>query len=68
MVEQAFRTRNVAKALRDDARIGSIEKGKDATMLLVDGNPLQDIKAVENISIVMFNGQQINRADLLKPE
>lgn len=61
-------TLNAAKALRADARIGSIEKGKDATMLIVDGNPLQDIKAIENISIVMFQGEVVNRADLFKPE
>lgn len=61
-------TLNAARALRADARIGSIEKGKDATLLIVDGNPLQDIKAVENISMVMFKGEQVNRADLFKPE
>ncbi|HEX4135238.1 MAG TPA: amidohydrolase family protein [Bryobacteraceae bacterium] len=61
-------TLNAAKALRADQRLGSIEKGKDATMLVVDGNPLQDIKATEAISFVMFKGENIDRAQLLKPE
>jgi imidazolonepropionase-like amidohydrolase/ABC-type multidrug transport system permease subunit len=57
-----------AKALRAGARLGSIEKGKDATMLVVDGNPLQDVKATEAISFVMFKGERINRAELFKQE
>ena len=36
-----------------DDRVGSIEKGKDATLLVVDGNPLDDIKATEAISFVV---------------
>ena len=61
-------TLNAAKALRADARLGSIEKGKDATMLVVDGNPLQDIKATEAISFVMLKGERVDRAELFKPE
>ena len=61
-------TLNAAKSLRADARFGSIEKGKEATMLVVDGNPLQDIKAAEAISFVMFKGERVNRAELLKQE
>jgi imidazolonepropionase-like amidohydrolase len=61
-------TLNAAKALRAGARMGSIEKGKDATMLVVDGNPLLDIKATEAISFVMLKGERVDRAELLKPE
>lgn len=57
-------TLNSANALGAGARFGSIEKGKDATMLVVDGNPLQDIKATEAISSVIFKGERIDRADL----
>ena len=57
-----------ARALRAGARLGSIEKGKDATMLAVDGNPLQDVKATEAVSFVMFKGERINRAELFKQE
>ncbi len=57
-------TLNSARALRSESRFGSVEKGKDATMLVVDGNPLQDVKALEAISFVMFKGERINRAGL----
>ncbi len=59
-------TLNSAKALHADQRIGSIEKGKDATILVVDGNPLEDIKATEAIAFVMFKGEPINRSALFK--
>ena len=59
-------TLNSAKALHADQRLGSIEKGKDATMLVVDGNPLDDIKATEAISFVMFKGERIDRSELFK--
>jgi imidazolonepropionase-like amidohydrolase/ABC-type multidrug transport system permease subunit len=69
-VERALEaaTLNAAKALRVATRTGSIEKGKDATMVVVDGNPLQDIKAVEAISFVMFKGERVNRAELFRQE
>jgi enamidase len=57
-------TLNSAKALGAGARFGSLEIGKDATMLVVDGNPLQDIKATEAISFVIFKGERIDRASL----
>ncbi len=59
-------TLNAAKALHAATRIGSIEPGKDATLLIVDGNPLQDIKATEAISQVMFKGENVDRSDLLQ--
>jgi imidazolonepropionase-like amidohydrolase len=61
-------TLNAAKVLRADGRMGSIEKGKEATMLIVDGNPLEDIRAAEAISMVVFKGERLNRSELLKPQ
>ena len=61
-------TLNAARALRAEARFGSIAKGKEATMLVVDGNPLLDIKATEAISFVMLKGERVDRAELFKPE
>jgi imidazolonepropionase-like amidohydrolase len=61
-------TLNGAKALRAADRFGSIEKGKEATLLVVDGNPLTDIKALEAISSVMFKGDRINRPALFDQE
>ena len=59
-------TFNAAKLLRADSRFGSIEKGKEATLLLVDGNPLQDVKALSAISSVFMKGERVNRAELFK--
>ena len=61
-------TLNSAKALGAGARLGSLEPGKDATMLVVDGNPLQDIKAIEAISFVIFKGERIDRSGLFDQE
>jgi hypothetical protein len=33
---------------------------------VVDGNPLDDIKATEAISFVMFKGERVDRSDLFK--
>jgi Imidazolonepropionase and related amidohydrolases len=57
-------TYNAAKLLRAEQRLGSIRKGYDANLLLVDGNPLQDISATERISAVFFRGERIDRAGL----
>jgi len=61
-------TYNAARLLRADNHIGSIRVGNDADLLLVDGNPLEDITAVERISIVIFKGEQIDRSDLFNQE
>jgi imidazolonepropionase-like amidohydrolase len=45
-----------ARFFRIDERLGSIEKGKLADLILVEGDPLQDIKAMRNIKRVMLNG------------
>jgi imidazolonepropionase-like amidohydrolase len=59
-------TSNAAKLLRADARIGTVEKGKEATLLIVDGNPLQDVKALSAISAVFMKGERVNRAELFE--
>jgi imidazolonepropionase-like amidohydrolase len=57
-------TGNGAALLRAGNRIGGIRKGMDADLLLVDGNPLQDIGATERISLVVFKGERLQRPDL----
>ena len=54
-------TLNAARLLRADQRIGTIEKGKEASLLIVDGNPLQDIHALSSISNVFFKGERVMR-------
>ncbi len=58
-------TGNAAKLLGAEGRLGCIAKGCDASLLLVDGNPLQDIGATERISLVVYKGERIRRASLL---
>ena len=55
-----------ANLLRAANRIGGIRKGMEADLLLVDGNPLQDIAATERISLVVFKGERIRRAELFE--
>jgi len=59
-------TFNAAKLLRADSRIGTIEKGKEATILIVDGNPLQDVRSLSAVSTVFMKGERVNRAALLQ--
>ncbi len=59
-------TGNAAKLLRAGKQIGTIRKGLDADLLLVDGNPLIDITATERISLVVFKGERVHRPDLFE--
>ena len=59
-------TGNAAKLLRADDRIGTIEKGKEASLLVVDGNPLQDVRALSSISVVLLKGERVNRATIFE--
>jgi imidazolonepropionase-like amidohydrolase len=59
-------TGNAAKLLHADHQIGTIREGLDADLLLVDGNPLQDIAATERISLVVFKGERLHRPDLFE--
>ncbi|HEY2799818.1 MAG TPA: amidohydrolase family protein [Chthoniobacterales bacterium] len=59
-------TANAAKLLRANQHIGTIEKGKDATLLIVDGNPLQDVHALSAISTVILKGERVRRPELFE--
>jgi len=58
-------TANAARLLGDD-KIGSIRAGNDADLLIVDGNPLEDISATERISTVVFKGERLDRSSLFE--
>jgi imidazolonepropionase-like amidohydrolase len=57
-------TLNPAKFLGLDDRLGTIEKGKLADLVLLDANPLEDIANTERIAGVVANGRYFSRADL----
>ncbi len=59
-------TLNGARALGVDDRLGSIEAGKLADLVVVRGDPLQDIRATRNVELVVKNGQIHRPGDLLE--
>jgi imidazolonepropionase-like amidohydrolase/ABC-type multidrug transport system permease subunit len=59
-------TANAANLLRADVRLGTFEKGKDATLLVVDGNPLQDVRALSAISSVFLKGERVARTTIFE--
>ena len=59
-------TSNSARLLGAADRIGLIREGYDATLLLVDGNPLDDIFATERISAVLLKGERVSRQTILE--
>jgi len=54
-------TRNAARTLGVDAKVGTIEPGKAADILLLDANPLDDIKNTRKIRAVIKGGRAVPR-------
>ncbi|MGH6828844.1 MAG: amidohydrolase family protein [Rhizomicrobium sp.] len=59
----AAATVNPARLLNLDA--GTIEKGKLADIVLVEGNPLDDIENANNVRWVILNGRLFSEQDLV---
>jgi len=57
-------TLNPAKFLGMEDRLGTIEKGKLADLLLLNANPLDDIANTRKIEAVIVNGRYLPRAEL----
>jgi imidazolonepropionase-like amidohydrolase len=59
-------TRTNAELFLLDDRIGTIEQGKDADLLLVDGDPLTDIGCLvdaRNVKLVVKSGEIVKKID-----
>jgi len=60
-------TINAARALKIDKQVGSIEEGKIADLVLVDGKPDEDVKVLqkkENIQMVIKEGKiEVDRTE-----
>ncbi len=52
-------TNNAAKMLHIDKQCGTLQKGKKADFIVLNGNPLNDIKQTRNIFSVWKNGKQV---------
>lgn len=58
----------VAARLGLEQEIGSLRPGLRADLLLLDGDPLQDIRNVERIHTVIQDSRLIDRGALLRPD
>jgi imidazolonepropionase-like amidohydrolase/ABC-type transport system involved in cytochrome c biogenesis permease component len=61
-------TFNAAQVLHASAHIGSIQPGRDATLIMVEGNPLEDISNLERVTYVMFRGEHVDRSELFSQD
>ena len=59
-------TLNPAKFFGLDHKLGTVEKDKLADLVLLDANPLDDIRNTQKIAGVIANGRYFSRADLDK--
>jgi imidazolonepropionase-like amidohydrolase len=54
-------TINPARLLKQEATLGSLEKGKLADIVAVPGNPLNDMSLMEKVGFVMKDGQIVKQ-------
>ncbi|PYV40569.1 MAG: amidohydrolase, partial [Acidobacteria bacterium] len=55
-----------AEFLQRSKDLGTLEKGKLADIIAVDGNPLDNISAVRKVSLVIVDGVLIDRNKLVQ--
>lgn len=57
-------TINAARYLGRDHELGTVEKGKLADLVLLDANPLEDIRSTAKVNAVIINGRLLDRKAL----
>ena len=57
-------TYNAARILRRDEKFGSLQKGLSADILIVEGNPAENISDTRNAKHVFLRGKQVDRDSL----
>jgi hypothetical protein len=57
-------TLNPARFLGQEKELGTIERGKLADLVLLDGNPLEDIHNTQRIAAVIANGRYFPKPEL----
>jgi imidazolonepropionase-like amidohydrolase len=55
-------TKNAAELLKRSKDLGSVESGKYADIIAVDGNPLEDIALMQKVDFVMKGGAVVRQA------
>jgi cytosine/adenosine deaminase-related metal-dependent hydrolase len=60
-------TINAAKYTNVANELGSIERGKIADLIMVNGNPLEDVANAASVELVMKNGLVYTIADIIQP-
>lgn len=60
-------TRDAAKIALVGDDLGTVEQGKLADMIVVNGNPLQDLKAAADVRLVIKNGRVFTQDEILAP-
>ena len=53
-----------AKFMGVNNRLGTVDRGKTASFILLRSNPLVDIKNIDQIEVVFLRGRYFSRTDL----
>jgi imidazolonepropionase-like amidohydrolase len=56
-------TRTGAELLKQQHRLGTVEEGKVADLIVVDGNPLDDLRGLKEVRWVLKGGQVVKSPD-----